>query len=96
MNQEDDAVCDVFANAADAAACRARARDSAPHPGAAGYLRSKSDSDTNTALGYGARLTWTAGDRVSIEATVSRNESAAQTAAGFTSRSFGLSARIGF
>src|SRR5262249_50802413 len=97
-DEEDESVCDVFEDTDAREACRTRTPVPAdPLSGSfARFRQERSETGNNTVLGYSGRLTWNLRGRVTLEAWAARNESAAQTGAGFRSRTFGVAARIGF
>ena len=71
--------------------------DAAPgHAQCVGLLQDASRSGNNTTVALSGRLSWAVRENLSLDATASWNDSAAQTASGFESHTFGLAARIGF
>jgi tetratricopeptide (TPR) repeat protein len=96
---EDAAVCGVFEDIddADAEACRSGVPIGNPNGGdAAFYLQGEETSDTNTILGFLGRFIWNIREGTAIEVYAAHDESAAQTASGFESNTYGVAARIRF
>jgi tetratricopeptide (TPR) repeat protein len=96
---EDLAVCEVWddIDEADAGACRSGADLGNPNGArAAFYLQSGEASDTNTIIGFLGRLVWNIREGTAVEVYAAHDESAAQTAAGFESNTYGAAARIRF
>jgi thioredoxin-like negative regulator of GroEL len=96
---EDASVCGVFddIDAADAAACRSGVAAGNPNGArAAGYLQGEVTSDTNTIIGFLGRFIWNIREGTAVEIYAAHDESAAQTASGFESNTYGAAARIRF
>jgi len=96
---EDASVCGVFddVDPAYAAACRSGVPTADPDiTRAAGYLQGGETSETNTILGFLGRFIWNIREGTSVEVYAAHDESAAQTASGFESNTYGAAARVRF
>jgi len=96
---EDLSVCEVFddIDPADAAACLSGVAAGNPNGArAAGYLQGEDTSETNTILGFLGRFIWNIREGTSVEVYAAHDESAAQTASGFESNTYGAAARVRF
>jgi hypothetical protein len=96
FDEEDGNICDVFEDPADVSACKTRTPVAGSQPGADTVRAGSSESGHQTVLALAGRMTWNVQNKLSFEATASWNNSAAQSASGYTSRAFGLLAKIGF